>query len=92
MVDPMQAIEFAQDSRRRRACVGLAQAGNQDFDARAKNKGFLLLQWRPAAPDEDAANDDDQPGQGAAEYARGAPAGRVRQPGSRRCGGALADG
>ena len=64
MIGAMQTVEFAQHGSRCRACFGLAQTSNQELDARAKDKRFLLLQRRPAAAGEDAAKNGDQPGNG----------------------------
>jgi hypothetical protein len=49
VIAAMQAIELAQHGGRSRTRLRLVQPGNQHFDAGAENKGFLMMQRRPAA-------------------------------------------
>jgi hypothetical protein len=49
MIGAMQAVEFAQDGRSRRTRLRFVEAGDQDFDARAENEGFLMMERRFAA-------------------------------------------
>jgi hypothetical protein len=41
----MQAVEFAQNGRRRRTRLRFVEAGDQHFDTGAENEGLLMVQW-----------------------------------------------
>jgi hypothetical protein len=56
----MKPVELAQNGRRRRPRAGLGQSGNENFDARTENVGFLSVERRLGARGEEKNDESEE--------------------------------